>query len=185
MQGYCQAKTSQPDLMRPNAAVPSFTPVPSRSKWKQALPWHPGCLLGIMLAYYLCKMQFHLVFSWIYIPKDECLFQPGFELTSKHIITAAWENFLFSFFSTWKFPLQVLATTLWCQSFKAYEVKHLKPISNIKELGSCRQLGALSAAGLQLAAQHFSGSNECAPPRLAERRTMDIFPMTRVACALK
>lgn len=74
--------------------------------------------------------------------------------------------------------------------FLASEVKHLKPVGNIKELGSCRQLGALGAAGLQLAAPTllaplFSGSDGWAPPRLAPRRTVDIFPMTRGAHALK
>ncbi len=88
--------------------------------------------------------------QYMYIPKAECLFQPGFEQISKHIITAAWENFPFSFFSTFPqipsissyFLRLDCCTTLWCQSSKASEVKHLKPTGNIKEPGSCRQLGA-------------------------------------------
>lgn len=124
VQGYYQAKTSQPDLIRPNASVPSLTPVPSRCKWKQALLWNPGHFWG-----YTWKKA--LPFG---LREYESLkmSEAGFKQMSKRVITAAWERFF----------LLECCTNLWCQSVKASEVKHLKPMSNIKELGSCRQLGA-------------------------------------------
>lgn len=117
-----------------------------------------------------------------YIHKDECFF----------FFTRIWANVqshnhccngkrcIFittsSFFSTVE-PLSDVS-----------HLKHLKwSISNPWVIHqTARSMRTACAAGLQFTAQHFfSGRNECVPPRLAERRTRDIFRMTRGAHALK
>jgi len=115
--------------MRPDASVPSFTPVPSKPKWKQASLWHPGRFLE---TYFLWKLEFRIVFpqEWacIWANVQTCNYCCMGKLSLFHLKML---SFVFD-----------CSTTLWCQSFKASEVKHLKAMSNVKGLGPCRQLGA-------------------------------------------
>lgn len=177
VQGYCWAKTSQRDLMRPNAAVPSFTLVPSRPKWKQA--WHPGHFWG---SYAICEDRTNVWCGLV----EYTVFLPTFEQTSNRITTAAMESVASS--SQLKTSLDFFFllncwTTLWCKSSEASEAKHLKPMSNTSN--SSLHVDSLCCWTSVHSPTLLSGRNECVPPRLAERRTRDIFRMTRGAHALK
>lgn len=124
----------------------------------------------------------------LFVILDACLlilglihtfFQPGFEQMSKYVLRLKWKkDHSFTHFKK-----------RWCLSFQIPIVKHPRPTTCIKEQGSGRQLGALccrtSACSPTRLAPLFSGSNECAPPCLAKKRSMDIFPMTRGTRALK
>lgn len=175
VQGYRPAKTSKRDLMRRNAAVLSFTLVPSREPrgtqprktldisegLARAAPVSSAATVGedertIQIHKPCCTGKLCLK-CFFTTPTSLCLF------------------FCFYFVGLLK---------LWCQPFAATEVKHLKPMSNTSihaDSSCCWTLGSSSQPDTSLWEEWV----RCVPPRLAGGRIGDIFRMTRGAHALK
>lgn len=145
-------------------------------KWKRA--WDPRglCVHGIWW-----KGQKYLVwFGGIYFLKDECLFVAHIQIYN-HSCMGKLYPFLHC-----NFNILLHSHILTVEPLS--DGIHLKrSISNpwvIHQRAWFAQLGDLPCAA-GLVEPLFSVRNECVPPRLAERRTRDIFQMTRGAHALK